>query len=183
MKEFEVRDWRVESVYLGIENHRSPIKLTLSEINPLHLHAKYLFINNAFARKQRPIPSLNSENNDNLILAIQPTGVSHGRNGFDKDKSRENWIIAEYRRSKRNMRQTCGVRRRPVKHSTDCTDALDTLHRLRYFLMTPLSGFQCQTSSDFSWGNNILNWKFLQQVFLSFRLILIVSLYYLKKIH
>ncbi len=29
----------------------------------------------------------NRENNDDLILAIQSTGVSRGRNGFDKDKS------------------------------------------------------------------------------------------------
>lgn len=98
VKEFERRGWRVESVYLG---------------NPMHHHEKYLLINNAFAGKQRLMPFFNRENNDDLILAIQSTGVSRGRNGFDKDKSGEK--LAE---SEENL----------LEHRTDGTDAFDTLY-------------------------------------------------------
>ena len=98
VKEFESRDWRVESVYLG---------------NPMHKHEKYLLINNAFAGTQRLMPFFNRENNDDLILAIQSTGVSRGRNGFDKDKSGEK--LAE---SEENL----------LEHRTDGTDAFDTLY-------------------------------------------------------
>ncbi|MDE6716972.1 MAG: hypothetical protein K2J70_02160, partial [Muribaculaceae bacterium] len=98
VKEFEARGWRVESVYLG---------------NPMHKHEKYLLINNAFAGKQRLMPFFNRENNDDLILAIQSTGVSRGRNGFDKDKSGEK--LAE---SEENL----------LEHRTDGTDAFDTLY-------------------------------------------------------
>ena len=70
-------------------------------------------INNAFAGKQRLMLSFNRSNNEDLILALQSTGVSNGRNGFRKDKSNEK--LAE---SEENL----------LEHRTDGTDAFDTLY-------------------------------------------------------
>ena len=73
---------------------------------------KYLLINQAFAGKQRLMPFLNRQNNDDLILAIQAAGVTRGRNGFHKNKAGEK--LAE---SEEDL----------LEHRTDGTDAFDTL--------------------------------------------------------
>ena len=62
---------------------------------------------------QRLMPFFNRQNNDDLILAIQATGVSRGRNGFRKDKGGEK--LAE---SEEDL----------LEHRTDGTDAFDTLY-------------------------------------------------------
>jgi hypothetical protein len=96
--EFERHGWRVEDVYLG---------------NPMRHDEKYLLINQGFAGKQRLMPFFNRQNNDDLILAIQATGVSRGRLGFRKDKAGEKLAETEEDR---------------LEHRTDGTDAFDTLY-------------------------------------------------------
>ena len=96
--EFERHGWHVEAAYIG---------------NPMRHDEKYLLINQGFAGKQRLMPFLNRQNNDDLILAIQAAGVSHGRNGFRKDKGGEK--LAE---SEEDL----------LQHRTDGTDAFDTLY-------------------------------------------------------
>ena len=78
--EFERHGWTVEAVYLD---------------NPMRHDEKYLLINQGFAGKQRLMPFFNRQNNDDLILAIQATGVSRGRNGFRKDKGGEKLAESE----------------------------------------------------------------------------------------
>ena len=96
--EFERHGWQVEDVYLG---------------NPMRHDEKYLLINQGFAGKQRLIPFFNRQNNDDLILAVQSAGVTHGRNGFRKDKGGEK--LAE---TEEDL----------LQHRTDGTDAFDTLY-------------------------------------------------------
>lgn len=96
--EFRRHGWDVVEVYIG---------------NPMRHDEKYLLINQGFAGKQRLMPFFNSENNPDLILAIQSAGVSRGRNGFKKDKSAEK--LAESEESL-------------LEHRTDGTDAFDTLY-------------------------------------------------------
>ena len=96
--EFERQGWRCEAVYLG---------------NPMRHDEKYLLINQGFAGKQRLMPFFNRSNNEDLVLAIQSAGVSHGRNGFRKDKSGEK--LAE---SEEDL----------LEHRTDGSDAFDTLY-------------------------------------------------------
>lgn len=98
MHEFQHHGWEVIDVYLG---------------NPMRHDEKYLLINQGFAGKQRLMPFFNRQNNDDLILAIQSAGVSHGRNGFKKDKGGEK--LAE---TEENL----------LEHRTDGTDAFDTLY-------------------------------------------------------
>ena len=70
VKELEARGWSFESVLFGIENYRSPIKITLSEINPLYHCEKYQLINQCFAGKQRLMPFFHRSNNKDLIHAV-----------------------------------------------------------------------------------------------------------------
>ena len=98
MHEFQRHGWDVIDVYLG---------------NPMRHSEKYLLINQGFAGKQRLMPFLNRQNNDDLILAIQSAGVTRGRNGFKKDKGGEK--LGE---SEENL----------LEHRTDGTDAFDTLY-------------------------------------------------------
>lgn len=74
---------------------------------------KYLLINQGFAGKQRLMPFFNRQNNDDLILAIQSTGVERGRNGFHKQKAGE-----KLPESGENL----------LQHRTDGSDAFDALY-------------------------------------------------------
>lgn len=74
---------------------------------------KYLLINQSFAGKQRLMPFINRQNNDDLILSLQSASVSRRRNGFRKDKGGEK--LAE---SEEDL----------LEHLTDGTDAFDTLY-------------------------------------------------------
>lgn len=95
---FEAHGWTVEPVYLG---------------NPMRHDEKYLLINQGFAGRNRLIPYINRQNNDDLILALQTAGVMRGRDGFRKDKSGEKREESEEDR---------------LEHRTDGTDAFDTLY-------------------------------------------------------
>ena len=92
--QFEIRGWRVESVYLG---------------NPMRHNEKHLLINAGFAGKNRLMPFFNRSNNEDLILTIQLAGVFNGRNGFRKDKPGEK--LAESDEDQ-------------LEHRTDGSDAL-----------------------------------------------------------
>ena len=72
-----------------------------------------MLINQGFAGKQRLMPYLNRQNNDDLILAVQSAGVKRGRNGFRKNKSTE-----KNPESEEDL----------LEHRTDGTDAFDTLY-------------------------------------------------------
>ena len=96
--EFERHGWQVLDIYLG---------------NPMRHDEKYLLINQGFAGKQRLMPFINRQNNDDLILAIQSAGVERGRNGFRKNKSME-----KQPESEEDL----------LEHRTDGTDAFDTLY-------------------------------------------------------
>ena len=63
--------------------------------NPMRHDEKYLLINQGFAGKRRLMPFFNRQNNDDLILDIQPAGVSRGRKGFRKDKGGEKLAESE----------------------------------------------------------------------------------------
>ena len=76
-------------------------------------YEKYILLNQGFAGKQRLMSFFNRSNNEDLILAIQTTGVSRGRYGFKKDKSGEKLAESEE-----------GL----LEHRTDGTDAFDTLY-------------------------------------------------------
>lgn len=95
---FERHGWTVEAVYMG---------------NPKHHDEKYLLINQAFAGKQRLMPFINRQNNDDRILALQSASVTRRRNGFRKDKAGEK--LAE---SEEDL----------LKHRIDGPDAFDTLY-------------------------------------------------------
>lgn len=56
---------------------------------PMSHNKKYEFINGCLAGTQRPLVRINKENNEYLIASIENAGVLEGRNGFEKDKSRE----------------------------------------------------------------------------------------------
>lgn len=95
--EFKKRGWDVEMVYIG---------------NPMKHQIKYLLINRAFEGRQRLQPHFNRQNNEDLILAIQAARVKRGRNGFQKDKSKEKEDETE---------------EDLLEHRTDGTDAFDTV--------------------------------------------------------
>lgn len=65
----------------------------------------------------------NHLNNANLILAIQSSGVSRGRNSFYKDKFGEPLARRLYRRQK-----LAESEEDMLEHRTDGTDAFDTLY-------------------------------------------------------
>lgn len=90
--------WQVQQVYLG---------------NPMKHDEKYLLINQGFKGLNRLVPMFNRQNNDDLILALQVAGVTRGRNGFHKDKSKE-----KDPENEENL----------LEHRTDGTDAFDTLY-------------------------------------------------------
>lgn len=69
---FERHGWTVEAVYIG---------------NPMRHDEKYLLINQAFAGKQRLMPFINRQNNDDLIHTLQSAGVTSDRNGSFASKA------------------------------------------------------------------------------------------------
>lgn len=97
-QEFRRHGWDVIDVYMGV---------------PMRHEEKHLLINQAFLGRQRLMPMINRQNNDDLILAIQTAGVARGRNGFRKFKAGEK--LAE---SEENL----------LEHRTDGTDAFDTVY-------------------------------------------------------
>ena len=77
----------------------------------------------------------NHLNNANLILAIQSSGVSRGRNSFYKDKFGEPLARWLYRRQKLALSEVIGLplskrsgERNLIEHRTDGTDAFEILY-------------------------------------------------------
>lgn len=84
---------------------------------PMSHNKKYEFINGCLAGTQRPYIRINKENNENLIASMENAGVVEGRNGFEKDKSKE-----KYRTAADSEDPEAELARR-----TDLSDAFDTL--------------------------------------------------------
>lgn len=84
---------------------------------PMSHNKKYEFLNGCFAETQRPFIRINKENNENLIASVENARVIEGRNGFEKDKSKE-----KYRVSKEVDDIEAELAQR-----TDLSDAFDTL--------------------------------------------------------
>ena len=92
---------------------------------------KYEFLNGCLAGTQRPFIRINKENNENLIAAIENAGVIEGRNGFEKDKSRE----------KSRVKKEIDDVEAELSQRTDFTDAFDTLLiGIRYYGVGRLIG-------------------------------------------
>jgi hypothetical protein len=96
--EFAKHNWKVRPVHIG---------------NPMRHMEKWLLISEGFAGKSGLIPMLNSNNNEELILAMETTGVYKGAEGFKKDKRGEKLAETEEDR---------------LEYRTDGTDAFDTLY-------------------------------------------------------
>lgn len=97
-KEFRAHGWEVKDVHIG---------------NPMRHHEKWLLISEGFMGKSGLIPMINSNNNEELILAMETTGTHTGAYGFKKDKTGEK--LAETEEDK-------------LEYRTDGTDAFDTLY-------------------------------------------------------
>lgn len=54
---------------------------------------KYEFINGCLSGTQRPLIHINRENNRYLINSMECCGVKQGKNGFEKDKSKEKYRV------------------------------------------------------------------------------------------
>ncbi len=94
--------WRVTEVPLG---------------HPMSHNKKYEFLNGCLAGTQRPYIRINRENNQYLIGSLENAGLIEGRNGFEKDKSREKYRVAA---DSIDPEAELAVR-------TDLSDAFDTL--------------------------------------------------------
>lgn len=90
---FMNKGWRVTDVGLG---------------NPMRHMEKHLLINDMFAGRRKLMPFFNEYNNEDLLIAIQTTGVYNGK----KDKRGEKLAESE---------------EDPLELRTDGTDAFDTL--------------------------------------------------------
>ncbi len=96
--EFEKQGWQITPVYIG---------------NPMRHAEKWLLISQGFKGQSGLFPMLNSDNNEELILAMEQTGTRNGPEGFKKNKSGEK--LAETEEDK-------------LEYRTDGTDAFDTLY-------------------------------------------------------
>lgn len=95
---FELKGWTVTPVLLG---------------NPLPHKEKHGLINMGFRGHSGLMPMINSQNNEELLLAMEQTGTRIGSRGFGKDKRGEK--LAESEENK-------------LEHRTDGTDAFDTVY-------------------------------------------------------
>lgn len=84
---------------------------------PMSHTKKYEFMNGCLAGTQRPYIRINKENNENLIASMENAGLVEGRNGFEKDKSREKYRTAT----------DCEDPEAELAQRTDLSDAFDTL--------------------------------------------------------
>jgi len=91
------KGWSVKGVHIG---------------NPMPHKEKHILINMALKGQQGLYPTFNRENNEDLLLAMEQTGIYQGANGFKKDKRGEK--LAESDEDK-------------LENRTDGTDAWDTL--------------------------------------------------------
>lgn len=96
--EFKKQGWAIRPIHIG---------------NPMRHMEKWLLISEGFTGKSGLIPMINSNNNEELILAMETTGIYKGAEGFKKDKRGEK--LAETEEDK-------------LEYRTDGTDAFDTLY-------------------------------------------------------
>lgn len=96
--EFSKQGWTARDVHIG---------------NPMRHMEKWLLISEGFTAKSGLIPMINSNNNEELLLAMEQTGVYKGAEGFKKDKRGEKLAETEEDR---------------LEYRTDGTDAFDTLY-------------------------------------------------------
>lgn len=95
--EFYKQGWVCDAVYIG---------------NPMRHMEKWLLISECFVGKTGLIPMINTNNNEELQLAMEQCGVYRGPEGFKKDKRGEK--LAESEEDK-------------LEYRTDGTDAFDTV--------------------------------------------------------
>ena len=91
------RGWVINRVYIGKQMRHDQ---------------KHIKIDQALKGQKYLFPLFNKHNNEELLIAMEQTGVRVGRNGFEKDKSGEK--LAETEEDK-------------LEYRTDGTDAWDTL--------------------------------------------------------
>lgn len=97
--QFEKNGWQVDSKYLG---------------NPVRHYEKYLIIDQAFkGQGGYPVPTINEQNNEALLIAMRAAGTRIGPKGWQKDKSGE-----KYAETEEDI----------LEYRTDGTDAWDTLY-------------------------------------------------------
>lgn len=89
--------WNVDGIYLG---------------NPVRHDNKHQYLDDAFKGAKYLFPRFNKYNNEELLQAMELTGIKQGKNGFEKDKSGE------------KLQETPED---PLELRTDGTDAFDTL--------------------------------------------------------
>jgi hypothetical protein len=101
--------------------------VTRADIGKPRPHAvKHQLINDALTGEKHLYPMFNRENNFELLLAMEQTGIRVGRNGFEKDKSGEKLEETE---------------EDPLELRTDGTDAWDTLFLGLNFHVPNTSGY------------------------------------------
>jgi hypothetical protein len=91
------RQWKVNRIYIG---------------KPMLHNLKHLYIDQALKGQKYLFPTFNKENNEQLIFALEHTGIKITSSGFAKDKSGE-----KLQESNED----------PLELRTDITDAFDTL--------------------------------------------------------
>lgn len=84
---------------------------------PMSHNKKYEFLNGCLAGTQKPYIRINRDNNEYLIASMENAGVVEGRNGFEKDKSREKYRTPS----------DCPDPEAELARRTDLSDAFDTL--------------------------------------------------------
>ena len=84
---------------------------------PMSHNKKYEFLNGCLAGTQKPYIRINRGNNEYLIASMENAGVVEGRNGFEKDKSREKYRTPS----------DCPDPEAELARRTDLSDAFDTL--------------------------------------------------------
>lgn len=94
---FGANRWYVHTVYIG---------------NPMKHHEKHSIINMGLKGQKGLMPMINRDNNEELLLALEQTGVYISSNGFRKDKRGEKLVETEEDK---------------LETRTDGTDAFDTL--------------------------------------------------------
>ena len=91
-RRFQENGWFVIKVFIG---------------NPMKHTEKQFLINEMFAGRQRLVPMINEQNNEDLIICIEHTGVYNGKK--DKRGEKDNFLSEE----------------NPIEHRTDGSDAFD----------------------------------------------------------
>jgi hypothetical protein len=115
-RRFEKNGWSVIQQHMG---------------NPMKHMEKHLLINAMFAGQRRLIPKINIQNNEDLLICIQATGVYNGHKDKRHEKDPDN-------------------EENPLQHRTDGSDAFDNLCiGCERFPQEDAGGYIVETGSDF----------------------------------